>query len=470
MNGFSVSRAGAAALAICLVATAPNGASVAAVDGPVQSAMQGAHVPGAELAIVRDGRLVIDRGYGVANVDTQMPVTASTHFEVGSITKQFTAAAILQLEERGKLRLSDPLGKYVPEYARGRNVTIEQLLWQISGIPNYTSANHFVHIAGTTPGGVDAALALIENKPLHFKPGTQWRYSNTNYLLLGAVVARVSHMSWESYLRKNVFAPAGMTHTAFILNEASLPDMATGYHRDKKGVVRPSPRLVDAWAGAAGSIVSTASDMAKWDEAFFSGRIVDARDVRLATAAHRLPSGRSTGYGFGWVVDTFDGQPRIWHSGGTFGFTSQNEYFPKLHEFVIALVNTSSVEASGIGAAAFEAMHPAIAAAVQRPAAGEDPNVTALAREWLHRAQTGEIDRAQLTATFAASLTPQIVAQTEAALGPLGTPLQFVYRGKKVDRGVTVYRYRIGFTSAKLVLVIGIDQKGKIAEIGFMPI
>jgi D-alanyl-D-alanine carboxypeptidase len=467
MTEFSL-RAACAALAVLLIAAIPQ-SGIVAVNDAVTSVMQNAGIPGAEVGIVRDGALVLDRGYGMANVDAKAHVDAGTHFEIGSITKQFTAAAILQLKEDGKLELSDRLGKYVPEYPLGKNVTLEQLLWQISGIPNYTEVNHFIRIAGAPPGGIDAALALIAKQPLHFRPGTRWEYSNTNYLLLGAVVARVSHMPWESYVRKNIFARAGMTHSAFIQDEPSLSDMAIGYTmgQGKQKRLRRAPPLIGAWAGSAGGIVTTVADLAKWDLAFFGGKIVNASDVKLATAAYHLPSGRSTDYGFGWMIDSFDGEPRIEHGGGTLGFTSINEYFPKQQEFFIAFINDSSADATSVGNAAFEALNPAIAKAAREPVPGENPKITALARQWLRRAQTGEIDRSQLTASFSASLNAAAVAETKAQMAPLGAPTSFIYRGKSSLAGVTVYRYRVSFKSGTLKLTIGIDRAGKIAGIDF---
>lgn len=454
-----------ALLGTTLVAAAPA-STIALIPGAVQTAIASARIPGAQVAIVRNGTIVLDRGFGVENIDTQQPVTNRTHFEIGSVTKQFTAAAILQLAEQGKLKLTDRLGTYVPEYARGKNITLEELMWQVSGIPNYTSVNHFESISGTPPGGLGPALALIAKKPLAFAPGTRWAYSNTNYLLLGAVVARVSHMRWETYVRKNIFARAGMTHSTFIDDEPGLAHMASGYALER-GTLRPAPRLIGAWAGSAGDIVSTASDVAKWDLAFFGGKIVSMRDVRLATTAHRLPSGRSTDYGFGWLIDTFQGQPRISHDGGTNGFTSQNAYFPKQHQFVVALINTSSAQAASVAASAFDAMHPAITAAARKPAPGENSTITALARRWLHLAQTGKLDRSQLTPAFSKVLTPAIVTRTQQGLGPLGDPTSFVYRGKRTSNGTTAYRYRVSFPSVTLLMILQIDAKGQISGIAF---
>ncbi len=432
----------------------------------LQNAVQANKTPAAEIGVVRSGKLVVDDAYGMANMRRRVPATPQTQFEIGSVTKQFTAAAILQLKEQGKLNLTDPLGKYVPEYQRGKDITIEQLLWQVSGVPNYTDVNHFVHIAGSTPGGVDPAIALIAKKPLDFKPGARFEYSNTNYILLGAVVARASHMPWETYIRKNIFDPVGMTRSGFIQDEPGMPDAATGYTRGKKGQLQVSPPLHGPWAGAAGGIVSTASDMSKWDTAFFGGKVVSSQDVALATTAHQLSSGKSTGYGFGWFIEKKAGLPEIAHSGGTFGFASENEYFPSLHQFVIVLTNVAGLDPGFIADQTFDALNPAIAAAEMKPAKGEDPAITALARQWVHRMQTGDIDKSQLSAAFAKHLTPQGVAGMKEGLAPLGNPTSFVYRGKSKANGATAYQYSVGFKGATLDLTIAVDDQGKISELG----
>ncbi len=373
----------------------------------------------------------------------------------------------MQLKEQGRLALTDSLGRYVPEYTRGKHITIEQLLWQVTGIPDYLATNHFVSISGKTPGGVLPAIALIKNKPLRYKPGTKWEYSNTNYLLLGAVISRVAHMPWETYVRKNIFARAGMTQSAFIQDESSSPDMATGYQMNKQNRLVPAPALHGPWAGAAGAIVSTVGDLARWDEAFFSGKIVSAADVKLATTAHTLPSGTSTEYGFGWDVDRFEGQPHIWHSGGTWGFLAQNDYFPKQHELVIVLSNSVDAPPVIVSAAAFNASNPTISQALSKPAAGEDPKITALAREWTHRLQTGDIDRSKLTAKLSAAIPPPAVPIFKAQLGALGEPASFIYRGRQAADRTTSYTYRVQFKGAVLTFIIGVDKDGKISGLDF---
>ena len=440
------------------------------VDSTVQQAMQAGLVPGAQVGIVRNGKLIYNRAYGLAEVAAKRPVTLQTRFEIGSITKQITAAAILQLSEQGKLHLHDPLSRYVPQYPAAKEITIEQLLWQVSGLPDYLDeVPGAAKLVARKPGSLDAALALIKGLPLHFTPGTKWRYSNTNYLLLGAIVADVSHQPFEDYVRTQIFARAGMTRSAFVKDERSLPDMAVGYHVKKNGAFVRGERIRDGWAGGAGAIVSTARDVARWDSAFFAGRIVSMADVRLATSPDRLPSGASTHYGFGWGIGTFEGQPLIWHNGGDDGFTAQNDYFPALHEAFIVLTNAGNFMAGSIANRIFNTVHPAIARAADKPAAGEDPKITAVARDWIHRLQIGDPNRAQLTSKMSAFFTTRTLAFGKNTLGALGEPLALLYRGKTKRDGLTDYLYRVKFKSRVMILMLGIDRRGKIADFGFKP-
>lgn len=232
------------------------------LDSKITSIMGENHIPGAQVASSRVGETLLDGSYGKSNLLTDRSVMQKTCFEIGSITKQFTAAAILQLEERGKLRLADPLSKYVPEYGAAKDVTVEQLLWQVSGIPEYMDEPNIEDIASRQPGGLESAFALIKDRPLDFEPGTRWEYSNTNYLLLGAIVTRAAGLSWEVYLKRNIFPRAGMTESRFIGDEPSMADMATGY-TGKEGEMRPAPVLKSEWAGGVGAIVSTANDVLK---------------------------------------------------------------------------------------------------------------------------------------------------------------------------------------------------------------
>ena len=461
-------RTGAIALCIALVAAAPADPLAA----PAAKIMASAQIPGMQVLVVDNGRVVASGAYGVKDVATKAPVDAHTRFEIGSITKQFTAAAILQLKAQGKLRLSDALGKYVPDYEAGKDVTIAQLLGQVSGIPDYVNLPAFNAMIAPEGGKVTIhergnfarVLALVRAKPLNFAPGTKWAYSNTNYALLGRIVEIVSGTSWEAYIRAHAFAPAGMTESAFMDDEAALQDVATGYVPDK-GTLRVAGTF-NGWAGAAGAIVSTASDIAKWDAALFGGKIVTPDDLALMTRAGALPAlNAKARYGFGWVVDTFDDQPRLWHNGGTLGFTASNHRYPGLGESIIVLENNGESDSDAVANAVFEALHPALAAsAAAKRAAGEDVAVTARAKRVWDELLSGKVDRAEFTTTMSDALTPAVLAQSTAQLRPLGAPTSWVYAGSDVTGTTTTYSYRVGFAGGvTLTIMMSVGADGKIS-------
>lgn len=432
------------------------------IAASVAARLSANHAPAVSAALMQEGTVTFVRAFGEKNVAGKIPADEHTRFEIGSITKQFTAAAILQLKEQGKLSLSDPLGKYVPQYATGKNVTIEQLLWQVSGIPNYTEANHFLSIAATHPASLDAVLALIKGKPLQFKPGTKWAYSNTNYYLLGRVVEAASGMPWETYVRTHIFEPAGMTESTFANQEQSVTDMATGYEF-KKGRYVAAPAL-GGWAYAAGAIMSTSGDMLKWDSALFGGKILSANDLKLMTQPGYLPSGKSTGYGFGWFVDQHDGTTRIWHSGGTFGFAAENEVYPKLNQAVVALENSSAASPELVTAGIFAAVNPALVKAETASAAGEDAAITARAKATWAMFISGNVDRSQLDDRMNKAMTPQVLSAAADQFKPLGAPQSWVYRGKKLVDGYMTYEYLVTFGSGvKLNVTMSLNRDGKIS-------
>lgn len=321
----------------------------AAADAAVASAMKKTHVPGVVVAVSSHGVVQFAKAYGVKDLGKQTPMTIDAQFEVGSITKQFTAAAVLTLVEAGKLSLDAPLSRYVPEYNVGATVTIRQLLWQTSGIPNYTATPEFVKEATTREPSLDAILHLIDGHPLHFGPGTQWEYSNTNYYLLAFVIAAVSGSSYEEYLRTHVFKPAAMTHSSFISSEKSLIGMPTGYLGSP---LRPSQKAAGGWAAGCGDVVSTAGDLLAWDDALMHGRVLPLRDVVLMRSPGVLISGKHTTYGMGWYIDRLEnGTLTVWHNGGTFGFSADNETFPTTDEAIVVLDNYIDADAEDIAKA-----------------------------------------------------------------------------------------------------------------------
>jgi D-alanyl-D-alanine carboxypeptidase len=282
------------------------------VDRAAAELMAREHVPAVAIAVVRHGEVAFERGYGLADVASRAPATVDTRFEIGSITKQFTAACIIQLVRAGKLSLDDPLAKFITDYPAGAAVTVRQMLSHTSGLPEYLDFEAG-HTLAMKPAATANILRHITNQPLNFAPGSAWAYSNTNYLLLGRIVELTAGEPYEEYVREHLFAPAHMTQSGFISDERTLPDMATGYERaGATGVARAQP-IAESWAGGAGAIVSTVGDLAKWNAAVANGTIVAPNDVKLLQTAVTLPDGSRTKYGMGWAVDSLGGHPRVWH-------------------------------------------------------------------------------------------------------------------------------------------------------------
>ncbi len=440
-------------------------AAIARAGTSVATIVTAAKIPGMSVAVARDGATIYTHAYGYANLASKTPATVETHYEIGSITKQFTATAILQLKEAGRLSLNDTLARWIPEYTRAAKVTVRELLQQTTGIPNYTEVNHFEKIAGTLKPSFAAILALIRNKPLEFAPGSRFSYSNTNYVLLGEIVERASGTTWEAYVRKNIFAPAKMTQSGFIDDEATLQPMATGYVVSKHGV-KIAPPLRSGWAWSAGAIVSTVDDMLAWDAALFGGRLINQTDLAAMFAGGREAFDKNSSYGFGWVVDSADGRKRYWHNGGTFGFLAANLVFPKDRMAVVVLQNADTIATpESTAQRVFEAFQPAALAS----AAGEDPVVTARVRDWLNRFETGNIDRSQLDAAMNKLLTPQFVTEVRQQLSILGAPQRLVFLGKTDSGASTIYNYRAVFSAVSFTIHMAVDGSGRISGFRLAP-
>jgi len=457
-----------AALAVMLL----GAASSDPVASPVEKIMTAARVPGVQVAVVDHGRIVALHAYGVQDVATKSPVDDHTRFEIGSITKQFTAAAILQLKAAGKVRLDDTLAKYLPEYAAAKDVTIAQMLGQVSGIPDYTKQPAFIAMVApiggrlTIPqrGDFAAMLAIVRDKPLDFAPGTQWAYSNTNYELLGRIVEIASGMPWQAYVRAHIFVPAGMTESGFMQDEPAMRDAATGYATDG-GTLIPT-RSFNGWTTGAGSIVSTASDVAKWDVALFGGKIVSADDLALMTQPGAFTAlSASMRYGFGWLIDAFEGQRRLWHNGGTLGFAASNEVYPALSQAIVVLDNNAESSTDAIAEAVFNALHPDIAAAAAPTTApGEDPAITARAKRVWNDLVAGHPDRSEYTDRFNAAMTPDVLAGATEGLKRLGTPTTWTYAGSTAAGGAVSYDYRVQFAiGVTITVTMTLAPDGKIA-------
>ena len=334
------------AVVVSLIAACANTSSAAEKLESKVDALFAADVnqgtPGGEVLVARNGTILFEKGYGAAKLDPKTPFTMDTHTRIGSITKQFTAAAILKLAEQGKLKVSDPVSRFIPDWPRGDEVTLQHLLTHSSGIHNYTEKPAFkAHIR--EPISLEKLVASFKNDPYAFNPGEKYNYCNSNYILLGFIIEKVSGQSYEAYLRKTFFEPLGMKDTGVYPSSGKLSNEAFGYSYEN-GKVR---RAVD-WdmsnVGPAGELYSTAHDLFRWNEALFNQRVISPDSMRAAFTVGVLKDDdpthpEDTGYGYGWTIDRLNGAREISHGGELDGFGSYLLRLPDYNLTVIVLLN-----------------------------------------------------------------------------------------------------------------------------------
>lgn len=284
--------------------------------------------------IARGGDLIFSRSYGSANLEWNVPNAATTKFRIGSITKQFTAASILLLEERGKLKVEDPVKKYLPDApAAWDQITIFNLLTHSSGIPNFTSFPTYRSIEpfATSP---EKLVALFRDKPLDFPPGEKFIYSNSGYVLLGYLIEKISGESYESFVQQNILTPVGMKDSGYDSNTAIIERRATGYTLTPKGFTNAGFVHMSI-PFSAGALYSTTEDLLRWEQALFAGKLISAASLTKMTTPFK------GGYAFGLLISANSGRMIVSHNGGIEGFNSAMAYFPETRVAVIVLGNVN---------------------------------------------------------------------------------------------------------------------------------
>ena len=298
--------------------------------------------PGGEVLVARNGRIIFEKGYGYAQVESRTPFTADTRFRIGSITKQFTSAAIFKLAEAGKLGLDDPLAKYIPDWPRGDEVTLRQLLTHTSGIHDFTAKPGFYeHVS--EPISSAALIASFKNDPYDFNPGEKYSYCNSGYVLLGHIVEQVSGEAYGEYLRKTFFKPLGMKNTGVYRAGMPPPSEAFGYSYTTNTLVR-AVNWDMSQVSTAGELYSTAHDLFLWNEAIFNHRVLSAASLQTAFTIGVLKLDdpthpESVGYACGWTRDWLNGAREISHGGELWGFGSYLLRLPDYHLTVVVLLN-----------------------------------------------------------------------------------------------------------------------------------
>ncbi len=299
------------------------------------------NAPGAAVLVVQNGTVKLRKGYGLANLESGTPMDPAAVLPICSITKQFTAVAILQLAEAGKLKLTDDLAKWVPDYPTGgAKVTLTQLLSHTSGIPNIQDQAGWQKVwdRELTPNQM---LDFTRNKPLDFAPGSNFEYSNTGFTLLGLVIEKASGQSYADYIRSHIFAPAAMAHSYYPDGQHTIAGRVPGYSRTGKiWEIARGFKITQAYS--AGALLSTVDDMWAWEKALEAGRLVSPSLLRSAQAEGHLPDGRATHYGYGWEINKLGRHDVIEHAGGMPGYSAYEAHVPDSDIYVVILANTYS--------------------------------------------------------------------------------------------------------------------------------
>lgn len=314
------------------------------IDALAQQAIADGKLAGVQVAVKLHGHTVVAKGYGSADLENGLPMRTSSVLKIGSLTKQFTAAAILRLADEGRLALSDLVTDYLPDYPmHGARITIHNLLSHTSGIPEYLDPD-----SPDLAKEVDAqsCVDLVKNLPLNFQPGESWEYSNTNFVLLGLIIKKVTGQSYEDYVRDHLFPAAGLRQTYYCANESIIPGRARGYDTGRiPETFNNAGNFGMGWAGAAGALCSTTLDLLTWQEALISGAVISPKSRALMITPSVFNDGTTSTYGYGLFVADFEGHKRIFHGGDIPGFSGWLALYPDdgLEIAVLGNVHTSAI-------------------------------------------------------------------------------------------------------------------------------
>lgn len=301
--------------------------------------------------VAKDGKVIFKNAYGMANIELGVPNTPEMIFQIGSITKQFTATAVLQLAEKGLLGDDDPITKHLPDYPteRGDSITIHNLLSHTSGIPSYTSMPGVMDNKALEVS-VDDLMEIFKDEPLDFEPGEKYVYSNSNYVVLGSIIEKVSGQTYEDYLQENIFKPLGMNNSGYDHRDRIMMNRAAGYSQNQDGDLINAEFVHMSSPYAAGALYSTVGDMFVWDQALYGEKILKKSSLE------KMFTPVKGNYGYGWVIDEAYDHKRIWHNGGIFGFYTSFQRWVDDKVCVVVFSNNDSapvdVIATGLGAVA----------------------------------------------------------------------------------------------------------------------
>lgn len=434
----------------------------ARVDSIATQVLANTGVPSASVAVVTHGQLAYANAYGAARLDPRVPARPDMRYGIGSISKQFTAAAILLLQQQEKLSLDDHVSRFIPGLTDGNRVTIRELLSHTSGYQDFWPQD-YVPPEMEKPISPAGILNHWAKQPLDFAPGTRWQYSNTNFVIAALIVEKVSGEPFFQFVRTRILEPLRLTSAVDFDAKGPSAIEPVGYMRYGLGPLRPATSTGPGWMYGAGELAMTASDLARWDISLIDHTLLRPASYQTLEQTVLLRNGASTGYGLGVDVGFDNGHHFVAHSGEVAGFTAQNMVYPEDSAAVVVLTNQDAAPAAGAIAAQ-------IGRALFTTEDAQTASRTALARRIFEGLQQGTIDRSLFTPDANAYFSEQALRDFASSLGSLGAPTAFTQTGQSSRGGMIERSYRVTFADRTLRVWTYELPDGKLEQYQVAPI
>ncbi len=440
----------------------------ARVRAAVTDVIAATQVPSAEVGIVRNGQIVYVAAFGHARLSPPRLATPDMHYAIGSISKQFTTAAVLLLAQEGKLSLDDPVAKYFPELTRAGEVTIRNLLSHTSGYEDYAPQDYTIP-AWTRPSTAQAIVHEWATKPLDFAPGTQYQYSNTNFNIVGLIVEKASGQPFWSFLQARVLRPLGLSRTIDLDTQGDQLE-PTGYFRHALGPLRPALMEAPGWYFADGEMAMPVGDLLAWDISLMNQTLLSPASYAAMETPMKLKNGQTIAYGLGVSLSVRGGHRVVAHSGEVGGFVASNTVFPDDKIAVAVLTNQEASPAAGAIGRAVAALLLAPPAAPEASSAAETARAEALTRAALAGLQRGRIDRSLFTADANFYFDEAAIADFASSLGSLGAIKSLQQTSASLRGGMTFRAFAVEFAKgAKVTVTTYTTGDGKLEQLLVSP-
>lgn len=429
------------------------------VDDYIELQMKRRHIPGISLAVVKDGKILKEEGYGFANVEADARATPKTVYKIASISKQFLAAGIMLLVQEGKIKLDDKISKYLDGTpGTWRDITVRQLLTHTSGIPQDPP--------GFDPYKVKPDSEVIGSAyslPMEFPAGEKWGYSNVGYFVIGEIIHKVTGESYSAFLAERVFVPVGMTATRTTTTSEIVPLRACGYtwRNDKL-------QNAQNWIAlrASGAFLSTVEDLAKWDSVLYSDSILNSLSKQQMWTPVTLKGGTKQAYGLGWFIDDWQGHKRIYHGGSLPGFVSEFDRFVDDQLTIIVLINTDNADPGKIALNVAGFFMPELAPPVLKPIPSTEPEITAKGKAMITAFERGNVDVSLFASQVASDMTDEMKSHMTASLRRFGTIRSIDLVELKTRNSNRLCRYRVSFQKDTILFTVSFNKSNKIAGFG----